>query len=194
MEYLTKTSLILPFKGTLMVSNGGRTAKTNNHNHPDRSPQNMKYAYDFRTKDIGNQKKLEDYPVFGNEVISPGDGVIIQVINGAIDVIPGERDRGNGIGNAIMIDHQNGEFSFLCHLKYNSIIIKVGDIVKQGDILALCGNTGNTSQPHIHFHLQDNPRTHLGNPLPAQFTKIIVNGVIKSHYEPLRGEMVSNLK
>lgn len=193
MDYKTKTNLALPFKGTLLVSNGGRDPSTNNHNRPaDKGPQNQLYAYDFRTETKGKEKKLEDFPVFGQEVIAPGNGVIIQIINGAIDCLPGERDRSVGVGNAVIIDHQNGEYSLLCHFKHNSIKVKEGDNVKQGDNLGLCGNTGNTNQPHIHFNLQNGPKMHTANALPAQFAKIIVDGEEKLNYEPTRGQKVSN--
>jgi len=193
MDYLTKTNFILPFKGILMVSNGGRTPETNNHNRPaDKGPQNMLYAYDFRTENSGKEKDLKEFPIFAKEVLAPGDGIVIQVINGSIDVLPGERDRSVGVGNAIMIDHQNGEYSLLCHFKQDSIKVKVGNKVKQGEVIALCGNTGNTSQPHIHFHLQDNPRLHLGKAIPIQFRKINVNGQLKENYEPTRGDKVFN--
>jgi len=194
MDYITKTPFILPFKETLMVSNGGRTPETNNHNRMvNQGPQNMLYGYDFRSESTGKEKVLEDYPDFSKEVIAPGDGIILQIINGAIDVLPGERDRSVGIGNAIMIDFQNGEYGLLCHFKHNSIKVKAGDRIKQGDVIALCGNTGNTTQPHIHFHLQDNPRLHLGNALPIQFKKILVCGDVKENFEPTRGQMVSNI-
>ncbi len=195
MEYKTKTNLILPFKGKLMVSNGGRTVETNNHlKFKDTGgPQNQLYAYDFRGDNSAEEKKLEKHKVFGMEIIAPGDGVIIQVIDGAIDVLPGERDRAVGVGNAVIIDHQNGEYSLLCHFKYNSITIRVGDKVKQGDLLGLCGNTGNTSQPHIHYNLQDGPLMHRANALQAQFSKIMVNEKIKENYEPVRGEYVRNI-
>jgi len=194
MDYQTKTDLILPFKGTLLVSNGGRTVETNNHYRPaDQGPQNQFYAYDFRTENTGKEKILEDYPVFGKEVLAPGDGIVVQIINGAIDIMPGERDRSVGVGNAIIIDHQDNEYSLLCHFKHNSIRVKVGDKISQGDVLGLCGNTGNTFQPHVHFNLQDGPFMHNAKALPAQFKKIIVGGKLKINYEPLRGQLVSNL-
>ena len=193
MNYQTKTNLILPFKGILIVSNGGRTAETNNHFRPAESgPQNQLYAYDFRTENTGREKTLEDYEVFSKEVLAPADGIIAQVINGAIDVLPGERDRSVGVGNTIIIDHQNGEYSLLCHFKHKSITVKVGDIVKQGVVIGLCGNTGNTSQPHIYFNLQDGPLMHKAKALPAQFVKIIVDGVEKTRYEPIRRQKVYN--
>ena len=194
MEYKTKTNLVLPFKMTLMVSNGGRSPETNNHNRPaDKGPRNQIYAYDFRTENSGEESKLEDYGVFGIEVIAPGSGIVAQVVDGSFDCEPGQADRSVGVGNMVMIGHQNGEFSLLCHFKHNSIVVKVGDYIKQGELLGLCGNTGNTSQPHIHFNLQDNLLGYKANPLPAQFAKIIVNGEVKEGYEPVRFENVSNI-
>lgn len=194
MDYQTKTKLILPFRGVWMVSNGGRTEETNNHirfSNGD-GPKNQIYAYDFRRGHTGDGRKLGDYDVYGEEVIAPGDGVVIQVISGAIDVLPGERDRAVGAGNTVIIDHGNGEYSVLCHFKHQSIRVNVGDRVSQGDVLGLCGNTGNTSEPHIHFHLQDGPLMHTARALPAQFERIIVDGGIKMKYEPIRKQMVSN--
>lgn len=185
--------MILPFKGILFVSNGGRNPETNNHvRPPDQGPQNQLYAYDFRTENTETLKILEDFPVYGKDVLAPGDGVITQVIDGSIDVQVGERDRSVGIGNAIIIDHQNGEYSLICHFRHNSIKVKVGDKVKQGQVIGLCGNTGNTFQPHIHFNLQDGPLMHKAQALPAQFRKIIVNDKERINYEPIRGDLVSN--
>jgi len=191
-DYKTKTDLILPFNGTWKVTNGGRTVETNNHADPERSPKSMQHAYDFRLEHTGDGTKLEDYEVFRKEVTSPANGKIIQIINGAIDVIPGERDRGNGVGNMIITDYGNGEFGMLCHLKHNSIKVEVGDEIKQGQAVGLCGNTGNTSEPHVHFQLQDGPFMHNSNALLAQFRRITVDGEIKENYELIRGEMVSN--
>lgn len=191
--YKTKTDLILPFKGVLTVTNGGRDSSMNSHNRPpDQGPQSQLYAYDFRNGHTGDGTKLEDYEVFGKEVLAPGNGEIIQVISGAIDNTPGERDRNVGVGNAILIDHKNGEYSLIGHLKYNSVTVKVGDVVRAGDVIGLCGNTGNTSEPHVHFGLQDGPRLSNEKSLFAQFRKITVNGEIKENYEPIRGEKVAN--
>lgn len=88
MEYTTKTPLILPFNGILLVSNGGRTSQTNNHNRPpEQGPQNQLFAYDFRAESTGKETKLEEFKVFGLDVISPVNGKVIQVINGSIDVL-----------------------------------------------------------------------------------------------------------
>lgn len=156
-------------------------------------PKNQLFAYDFRKELRGDEKRLEDYEVFDKDVLAPGDGVVCQVIDGSIDIEPGERDRFVAFGNAIIIDHQNGEWSVLCHFKHNSIKVSVNDMIKQGQIIGQCGNTGNTSGPHIHYHLQDRALAHKATGLPAQFRKILVDGEIKEKFEPVRFQRVSNL-
>lgn len=174
-----------------MVSNGGRAAETNGHIRKD-GPRHQIYAYDFREEFTGIKDSLEDYEVFGKEVIAPADARIILVINNVIDLNPADQKRGSGIGNAVGFDFGNGEFGLLCHFKFGSITVKEGDTVKQGEVLGLCGNSGSSSQPHIHFNLQENPKMKNRKALPAQFRKILVNGEIKENYEPVRFEKVSN--
>ncbi len=191
MEYKTKTDLILPFNGTWMVSNGGRTKETNNHLRED-GPRHQIYAYDFREEFTGIKDRLEDYEVFGKEVLCPADARIILVKNDSVDINPGEQNKGVGMGNGVGLDFGNGEFGLICHFKFNSITVKEGDRVKQGELIGLCGNSGGSSQPHIHFNLQENPKMKNRKALPAQFRKILVNGELKEEYEPVRFDMVSN--
>lgn len=191
--YKTKSQLLLPFKGIWKVGNGGRDIASNNHLSPDgNGPKNQMYAYDFIRNHAREGKKLEDYEAFGQEVIAPADGIIFQVIDGSRDVPIDESDGDMIFGNMIMIDHENGEYSVFAHLKYASIGVQVGDKVKQGDRLGLCGNTGNTSEPHIHYHLQDQPVTYKSNGLPIEFKKILVDGQIKENVELKKGQKVSN--
>jgi len=137
LDYKTKTSLILPFKGIWIVGNGGRDASKNNHRGPDgNGPKDQMFAYDFIREHKGKGKNLEDYEAFGLEVIAPADGSISQVINGSMDNPVGDRDLYVIPGNRIVIDHKNGEWSMLAHLKFNSIKVKVGDKVK-GKVVVL---------------------------------------------------------
>lgn len=59
------------------------------------------------------------------------------------------------ISNYIIIKHKNNEYSLIYHILKNSFKVKVGDIVKTGQVIALVGNSGNTNRPHIHFQVQD---------------------------------------
>jgi len=170
-----------------------RSEKTNNHCHPGSSgPQNQLFAYDFRLEETGKEKDLADYLVFGIEVIAPGNGQVVQVVNGAFDCEPGKFDRSIGVGNMVIIYHGSSEYSLLCHLRHNSIVVSVGDEVKQGQKLGLCGNTENTSRPHIHYNLQDSIQSYEAKALPIQFKKIIVDGEVKTNFEPVRFQKVSN--
>lgn len=194
MDYKTKTHLILPFNDTWIVGNGGRDPKKNNHLNPDGTgPKSQMFAYDFVKDHKGDGKNLADYAAFGLEVIAPADGVVYQVVSGNIDVPIGESDWVVICGNMVVIDHENGGWSVLAHLKYNSIKVSIGDRIKQGDLLALCGNSGNTSEPHIHYHLQDNPNMYKASGLPVQFRKVMVDGEIKENIELERDQKVSNL-
>lgn len=193
MDYKTKTALILPFKGVWGVGNGGGSPEKNNHYSDDGTkPKSQKFAYDFAQSHNGKGEALNDYEAFGSEVICPADGEVSQIVDGSMDVSIGEHDRFVFPGNMIIIDHLNGEWSVLAHFKHNSIKVKVGDKVKQGDLIGLCGNTGNTSEPPIHYHLQDNALMHKANGLPSQFNRIKVDGEIKENFEPERGQKVSN--
>ncbi len=194
MEYKTKTHLILPFNGAWIVGNGGRNSEDNNHYSEDGStPDNQIYAYDFSRNHGGNGTQLEDYEAFGKEVIAPANGIISIIENSQLDLPIGERDKVRRSGNKIIIDHQNGEFSFIAHFKQESIKVKVGDRVKQGVVLGLCGNSGNTTEPHIHYHLQDSLLPEKAAGLPAQFRRINVNGLIKENCELEYKQKVSNL-
>lgn len=183
-----KTSLNLPFKGTWIVGNGGRNPELNNH-HESKS---QRFAYDFLKPHKGKGKALEDYGAFGSDVIAPAEGVVCQIVDGSVDIPPGDRDTFVYPGNMIVIDHQNGEWSVIAHFKHDSIKVEVGDAVKQGDLLGFCGNTGNTSEPHIHYHLQDNPLMIDATGLPAAFEKILVDGQIAMNAEPHRGQKIEN--
>ena len=54
----------------------------------------------------------------------------------------------------VVIDHGNGEFSMMGHMQKGSVRVKPGEVVKQGQVLGLMGNSGDTSGPHIHYQLQ----------------------------------------
>ncbi len=191
--YQTKTALAFPFKGIWTVSNGGRSALKNNHRSPDEDDtEAQSFACDFTRDHSGDGKKLEDYEAFGAEVLAPADGIIVQVIDGNSDVPIGESDWVILTGNTVVIDHQNGEWSVLAHFKYDSLVVKVGNVVKQGDLLGRCGNTGNTSEPHIHYHLQDSPFMYKAHGLPAQFKNVKVNGMFVESAEPEQDQKVSN--
>ena len=95
-------------------------------------------------------------------------------------------------GNRVVIDHGNGEYSIIAHFKMGSIVVKKNSFVKQGQLLGLCGNSGQSSEPHIHYHLQNSPDIDHGEGLPVKFYSYLSNGKHIEVGEPKIGEQVKN--
>ncbi|WP_251278943.1 M23 family metallopeptidase, partial [Enterobacter hormaechei] len=73
-------------------------------------------------------------------------------------------------GNRVILDHGNDEYSVLAHLRQGSVRVAQGQVVRSGTHLAGCGNSGNSSEPHLHYQLQAGPAFGVGVALPAQFS------------------------
>ncbi|WP_370088448.1 peptidoglycan DD-metalloendopeptidase family protein [Ekhidna sp.] len=190
------TSLILPFKDEWTVFWGGETKEQNYHvDYP-----NQKGAFDLIITDKngksfkGDGKTNEDYYAFGKELIAPCDGEIVLVVDGVKDNKPGELNPTYVPGNTVIIKTEKDEFFFFAHFKQNSIVLKQGDKVKQGDLLGLCGNSGNSSEPHLHFHLQNIEDFNRATGGKTYFEKIEVDGEVKEDYSPVKGEKIKNIE
>ena len=58
-------------------------------------------------------------------------------------------------GNFVGIDIGNGRYALYAHVQPGSLRVKVGDHVKRGQVVALLGNSGNSTEPHVHFQIAD---------------------------------------
>ncbi|MFZ0033478.1 MAG: peptidoglycan DD-metalloendopeptidase family protein [Sedimentisphaerales bacterium] len=192
-----QTELSLPFKDKWLVFWGGDTNELNLHH----DVPNQQFAFDLVGADSngktrkGNDNTNEDYFAFGREIISPADGVVTDVINGVRDNVPGSMNPYSALGNAVFIQHRENEISALAHLKLNSIKVKVGDKVTRGQVLGLCGNSGNSSEPHLHYHLQNTPIIQDGTGIKCFFRKVIIvregNEQQMTGYSPIKGDIIS---
>lgn len=193
-----KTKMILPFKGEWFVFWGGDTATQNYH----QDAPNQRFAFDIVKVDAegkthkGDGTKNEDYYVFGQEIIAPADGVVTYVVDGIHDNVPGEMNRMFVPGNIVIIKHADGEYSLFAHFKQNSIRVKIGDKVKQGQTLGLCGNSGNSSEAHLHFQVQNTPFFENEASMKTFFEKVTVKRdgktETKTDYSPVKGDIVKN--
>jgi len=104
----------------------------------------------------------EDYFCFGAPVISPVHGDVIRCYDKYADNRPGEVDTKNNWGNFIIIRLDSGLYVLLAHLQNKSLKTKEGERVKPGDVLAACGNSGRSPQPHLHCQVQQSAE--LGSP------------------------------
>ncbi len=109
----------------------------------------------------GDGKSVNDYAGYGAKVIAVADGTVVDTLANLDNQIPGTLPDPKTItiqnvdGNHIVLDLGHGKYAFYAHLQKNSLLVAKGDHVKRGQALALLGNTGNTSAPHLHFHLMD---------------------------------------
>jgi Peptidase family M23/Protein of unknown function (DUF3887) len=188
------TKLILPFKDEWTVVWGGDTKELNYHVV---SPA-QKNAFDILITDSKGSpyktdgKTNEDYYAFGKELIAPCDGEIVLVVDGIKDNVPGEMNTFNVGGNTVIIKTSNNEFLVFCHFKHQSIKVKEGQKIKQGQLLGLCGNTGNSSEPHLHFHIQNIEDLNTATGVKCYFDKLFVNGGVKQDYSPVKNDRIKN--
>lgn len=146
-----------------------------------------RYAYDLLMMKKGttfeeDSKQYENYYAFNKEVTAPADGKVIKVVNNVEDNTPGEMFEAKPEGNYVILQHAKREYSLLAHFKKSSITVEKGDIVKQGHVIGRCGNSGNSSEPHIHFHVMDVPKAGKGRSLKINF---------EDESEPIQGDVVT---
>ncbi len=110
------------------------------------------------------------YVTFGQPVTAPCAGHVVVAADGAPDMSPPEPDRAHMAGNYVMLDCA-GVWVLLGHLQHGSVDVQNGQVVLTGDVLGRVGNSGNTSEPHLHIHAQQ-PGTDAepmsGEPLPVR--------------------------
>jgi hypothetical protein len=140
-----------------VVLHGGASPFTNGHFHV--RPQN--YAGDIvglnsfgmRSSSPAGGSELREYEIFGDSLFSPCVGEVLVVVDGLEDLVPPKTDRNNLAGNHVLIDCKETEV-LLAHLKKGSVAVEVGQQVDTKSFLGQVGNTGNTSEPHLHMHAE----------------------------------------
>jgi hypothetical protein len=190
-EYKNRIEYNLPFQGIWHAAGGVS---------PDASHSwhilNQRFAYDFviaNAEEItfsGGGKKLDDYYCFNQPILSPADGIVVKVNNHIRDYT-GVGDHSidwktwDFRGNFVVIKHADKEFSFLAHLRKDSILVKKGDFVRAGQVIGLCGNSGHSTEPHLHFHLQNNRNFWFARGLPIVFKNAAVASKLNADFYPL---------
>jgi peptidase M23-like protein len=191
LDYATKTRFELPFRGEWWVGWGGRTIGENYHaaNRSQRFALDLLMVKEGQTH-AGEGKALTDYYCYGQPILAPGAGTVVAVADTFPDLPIGSRDPAHATGNHVVIDHGNQEFSLLAHLQPRSVKVRVGQRVKAGDVLGSTGNSGNTSEPHLHVHLMNGPRMEDSDGLPMPFSDYLLDGKVIERGEPRRFQLV----
>ena len=198
--YETKTALVLPVKGRVLVWDGHDY--NSHHRRFDYTlavfqqrgltTNFQRYGYDFvlvneqgvmyrgRPKDsddwyLGKSDDNELYFAFGQPVYAAGAGRVADAHDGEPDDRRVNRaelaKRETAIGgNYVVIDHLNGEYSWFGHLKNGSVKVKPGQMVKQGEVIGQIGASGDSLFPHLHYELRTGPGMKGVGGLPSYFS------------------------
>jgi Peptidase family M23 len=180
--YQQKTSLIVPFRGHGFIgqdwiTSGGHkefwNAFATDLDGLDQNDGELSDANE-NTADAG----------WGREILAPATGTVVYARNDVPDYAhPGEEPDDSYyralhdpvmafVGNCVIIDHGNSEFSVMAHMKTGSVTVKVGDRVATGQVIGRLGNSGDATGPHVHYQLQSGPRLFQDQSLPFRFQNI----------------------
>lgn len=134
-----------------------------------------------------------DYPSYGSPIVADGPGVVSVAVDGVPDNQPGVLNTYNAHGNYVVIDHRNGEFSLFAHLSPGTVRVRAGQLVGMGQELGRCGNSGNTTMPHLHWQVMDAPQPHLARARPIRLLEYEKNGE-RTMGRLERGDSIQNLR
>ncbi|WP_214736584.1 M23 family metallopeptidase [Exiguobacterium sp. s162] len=176
----TKNKYHLPFKEQWFVVSEGANVGMYLH-EPIRKKRD---GYDFlKTKDLQPYSRrkigIDGSYAFGEQVLSPLDGTVYQVVDGLTD----EPNTDHPFGNHVIIQHSNDEYSLLAHLENDSIGVNVGDTVKTKQLIGRCGRSGNTPEPRLHMRVMNHPDVDSATALPIRW---------KGRLRPVRGKVVTS--
>ncbi len=131
----------------------------------------------------GDGSRNEQYFAFGAEILSVADGTVVAVRDGMPEEAPHQptvavRHPADYAGNHVVVQIQPDVWAVYAHLQPGSVAVQVGDRVTTGRRLGLLGNTGNTTEAHLHFQLSDGPDVLASTSLPFVFDRYTLAGTV----------------
>jgi murein DD-endopeptidase MepM/ murein hydrolase activator NlpD len=148
----------------------------------------QRFAIDFvRLQDDGKTyhddvQDNRNYRCHGAEALAVADGLVVDVRDGIPENKPHPTERAVKMtldtvsGNHVTLDLGGGHFAHYAHLQPGTIRVHKGDKVRRGQVLGLVGNSGNTTEPHLHFQVSDTSSILTGDGLPYAFDTFVHEG------------------
>jgi murein DD-endopeptidase MepM/ murein hydrolase activator NlpD len=136
-----------------------------------------------------NGKQNTDWPSFDQPIVADAPGVIAVVVDGVPNNEPPMVNSYDQHGNYVIIDHRNGEYSLMAHLIPGSMRVRVGQVVTQGQELGRCGNSGHTTNPHLHWQVMDNVNPQIAQAVAPRYLPYSRNGVLTTEL-PDKGDVI----
>jgi Peptidase family M23 len=123
---------------------------------------------------IGEETKPESFAYYGADILAVTDGPVVAAVDGLPEQVPGKNPTGLALdqyaGNHIVQDLGDGNYALYAHIKTGTVKVKPGDRLTAGQVIGSVGNTGNSSAPHLHFHVMSTPDPLRSDGLPFVFT------------------------
>ena len=132
-----------------------------------------------------------DYASYGKPIVADAPGVVVIAVDGIPDNEPGVVNRYDMHGNFVVIDHENGEYSLMAHLIPGSLTVRRGQRVEAGSQLGLCGNSGQSTHPHLHWQVMNNANASVAQGVPPRYLPYERNGEATEAL-PDRGDTVES--
>lgn len=125
----------------------------------------------------GDAKNNASYRAFGARALAVADGTVIESVDGIPENIPDPVARAVPItpatlgGNYVLLDLGGEAYATYAHLQPGSLTVKKGDRVRRGQVVGLVGNTGNSTEPHLHFQVADRQNAFDAEGVPYVFDR-----------------------
>ena len=139
-----------------------------------------------RTTRRGPEDRNESYFCYDKPIYSVAAGKVIGMADGLPENVPHsgkyavELSFDNAGGNHVVVEIAPHRYVLYAHMKPGTVRVKVGDTVGVGDLLGLVGNSGSSTEPHLHMHIVDQPSFLVGNGLPYEFTAFDASGPVEA--------------
>ncbi len=136
----------------------------------------QRFAIDWEQLDeqgriyVGDPRNPASYLIYGQPAYAAAEARVVAAVDGLPDTPPGALPEGLPLeqadGNHVVLDLGDGRFALYAHFKPGSVQVRKGERVRRGQVLGLVGTSGNSSEPHLHFHVMDGPSPLASNGLP----------------------------
>ena len=192
-----KNKYIFPLRGVWYVGNGASFHTGHRWAVPEEFALDIAKVGENGLSHKGAGTRFDDYYGYGADVLAAADGRVISTANDRPEdptamQRPDEtqeayfarlqKEQGERLakgptaitGNYVMIDHGKGEYSLYAHLQPDSLRVRVGDQIKAGEVVGKLGSSGNSTEPHLHFHVCDQPDPLMCAGIPVNFSNITI--------------------
>ena len=138
----------------------------------------------------GPEDKNSSYFCYDAPIYSMAPGKVIEMLDGIPENAPHSGKMAidvnffNAGGNNVVVDIGYGLYAFYAHMRPGTVTVKVGDQVTTGEILGHVGNSGNSSEPHLHAHIVDQPSFLAGQGVPYEFDHFEATGATQYIAKP----------